>query len=111
MSREGAGGGGAGGGGGADKAGSCKRKKLKRKLLSSDGCAHSFHCGDASLVHQSIKLCTLQMCILNVNYLNKDIKSKYRFHHGSVVTNPTSVHEGAGSSPGLIQWVEDLMFP
>ena len=24
------------------------------------------------------------------------------------VTNPTSIHEGAGSIPGLTWWVEDL---
>ena len=30
-------------------------------------------------------------------------------HCGSAVTNPTSIHKDVGSSPGLVQWIKDLV--
>ena len=41
-------------------------------------------------------------------FIRKRLRSS---HHGSVVRNPTSIHEDMGSTPGLTQWVKDLALP
>ena len=42
---------------------------------------------------------------------NKNLTNFRSSHCGSVVTNPTSVHEDSGSIPGLTQWVKNLALP
>ena len=36
--------------------------------------------------------------------------SPWSFYRGSVVTNPTNIHEDSGLIPSLTQWVKDLAF-
>ena len=35
------------------------------------------------------------------------LKKMSCFHCGSVVMNPASIHEDAGSIPGLVQWIKE----
>ena len=42
---------------------------------------------------------------------NKQINKTRSSRLGSVEMNPTSLHEDAGSIPGLTPWVKDLALP
>ena len=57
----------------------------------------------------------IQLNISKISPLLHVINIKYTgagsSHHGSVVTNLTSIHEDTGLIPGLTQWVKDPALP
>ena len=47
-------------------------------------------------------------CAFSTREKQTKCQAKRSSHHGSVVRNPTRIHESAGSTPGLAQWVNNL---
>ena len=44
---------------------------------------------------------------MKIKKIHNNEKQWRSSHHGSAVTNPTSIHENAGLIPGFAQWVKD----
>ena len=64
----------------------------------------------ARFVSHRLLFIPLEICNLCMYYLFKGSKSKSS-HRGSVLMNPTSIHEEVGSIPGPTQWVKDPALP